>query len=349
MAARLNGNSHIDSRQLLEDLNTKGYFILRAYLPPDLISQLLHVSRKLAAAARQGRWPYLRTCPKQFPPWDPTPEKGIWGFQHLLHPELYRGEGSGKDGEAILTKDEAGLFPALYFHDAIIDIGKRVFQLSTEDASENDDRLIMELFNMLIAPPMDFSLRWHRDTVSFSLTRDEEAVALGVPQADPSNPETHNASADSHARTHTHTHTQYNIPLLPDSSLHLIPSSHLRARTDTELSLLARDPHTDALPGWIPVALEPGDVVFYDNNLIHRGVYAADTERFTLHGSVGDVRGGESRARNVLQHGVGAWIAECAFEDFGLDPRVLRRAERMTENLRALGEGRADVGFAHED
>lgn len=93
--------------------------------------------------------------------------------------------------------------------------------------------------------------------------------------------------------------------------------------------------------------LAPGDCVFYDNNLLHRGVYDAGRERLSLHGSVGHRLGGPLRARNVLQHGVGAWVDRC---DFGAlaDPAQRARAEGMRARLLALGRDSGDVGYSHE-
>ncbi len=88
-------------------------------------------------------------------------------------------------------------------------------------------------------------------------------------------------------------------------------------------------------------------MIFYDNNIIHRGVYNNDVERLTLHGSVGDGNGGRQRARNVLQHGVGEWVDSCRFER--LPERLRRRAEGMRERLVHLGTIVGQVGYTFED
>lgn len=127
----------------------------------------------------------------------------------------------------------------------------------------------------------------------------------------------------------------------------MVPGSHRRARTEIERNAA---PYEPSLPGQLVVELQPGDAVFYDSNILHRGVYKAKPEggeetRLTLHGSVG-LKGSESerdkkvRATAVLQHGVGAWIGR---EDaaFGLG----QGAENMRKNLIAMGTGEG-VGYS---
>jgi hypothetical protein len=110
------------------------------------------------------------------------------------------------------------------------------------------------------------------------------------------------------------------------------------------------------LPDQLVVELQPGDAVFYNSNILHRGVYRGKEEggvetRLTLHGSIGlKAVGGEGdvdveekkkvRATAVLQHGVGAWVHrdDAAFG-------VGERAERMRANLVEMGTGEG-VGFS---
>lgn len=195
---------------------------------------------------------------------------------------------------------------------------------------EEGEPLVMELFNLLVRPDRDFELRWHRDSVPFDgISTEEEAKRLGL----------HDASK------RTAHHVQYNMPLYHDTSLVLVPGSHLRPRSIEEQELLAGDPYVRELPNMLIVDLKPGDVVFYDNNVIHRGVYKADAERLTLHGSVGDVRGGTARAQLVLQHDVGEWIGRCTFEELGSEHDATRkRAEAMKQRLVELGRAAGDEG-----
>jgi hypothetical protein len=93
--------------------------------------------------------------------------------------------------------------------------------------------------------------------------------------------------------------------------------------------------------------MNAGDFVFYKNNILHRGAYKRDIERMTLHGSLGVVKGCSSRARNVLQHGVGEWVDS---HDFSKLPNALEeRAEGMRSRLNEMGKSSGDVGSAQED
>lgn len=208
---------------------------------------------------------------------------------------------------------DSDLFTGLYFSEAIMGIAKELLQCGDED-------LVMELFNMLVRPERDFELRWHRDDIPADATPEQEMERLARPAY----------------------HAQYNLALYEDDSLVLVPGSHRRARTDAER---AAGPFEATMPDQLVVKLEPGDVAFYNNNILHRGVYDAGKERLTLHGSVGHAGGSRLRARNVLQHGVGGWVNRC---DFGrLGDRERARAEAMRERLVKMGsDSSGDVGYS---
>jgi hypothetical protein len=96
------------------------------------------------------------------------------------------------------------------------------------------------------------------------------------------------------------------------------------------------------------VNLKAGEVAFYNNNILHRGVYSCEKERMTLHGSIGTKAAGTQRARNVLQHGVGEWakewdLSQCRGEEW------VERAKGMRERLVELGRESGDVGFFSKD
>ena len=207
------------------------------------------------------------------------------------------------------------LFASTYFSDVMING-------VTEILSCSEYELVMELYNLLITPTYEFSLRWHRDQIPPSTTEGEELALLSEPAW----------------------HAQWNLALYDDASLIVVPGSHHRARTDAER---AADPHEKHMPGQEVVHLKAGEMVFYNNNILHRGVYDSTVQRMTLHGSIGHVAGGRSRARNILQHGVGSWVEKC---DFGaLHEKSMReRAERMRARLLELGREAGDVEFLHE-
>jgi hypothetical protein len=228
------------------------------------LSSFRTAAGRATARARSGKWPYVRTVPKQFPPWplNEVTSHGIWGVQHLLHPTM---------------PDEDGrIFASSYFGDTMIAAVTALLNCQKED-------LVMELYNMLVCPPKDFALRWHRDDIGPDVSPEEETERLNEPMM----------------------HAQWNLALYPDASLVVVPGSHRRPRTDMERSA---DPFEDEMPGQRVVRMGPGDVssgdipacskqaqltftcskiVFYNNNILHRGVYDSNSERMTLHGTMG--------------------------------------------------------------
>ena len=306
----------------LDALKRDGFVVIRNLLTPTEIYHYRSVATAATTQTRAGNWPHFRTVPKQFPPWPSTPppasEGGIWGVQHLLHPSM-----PGRSS-----------FAACYFSDAILAVAGELMGVSAPAAGEDtEEPLVMELFNLLVAPETkDFELRWHRDDIPETASAEEEVEQLAKKSP---------GGRQSHA--------QYNLALCPDASLVVVPGSHRRARTDVER---AAAPYEPVLPGQLVVELQPGDAVFYDSNILHRGVYKAKPEggeesRLTLHGSLGLKAAGDGdaekkkvRATAVLQHGVGAWVHR---DDaaFGLG----ERPEKMRANLVAMGTGEG-VGYS---
>jgi hypothetical protein len=283
---------------LLDRLNRDGFVVIPSVLTPSQLTSLREAAQSTTALARAGKWPHVRTLPKQFPPWPTPATEGIWGVQGMMHPDLPAHE----------------TFTAFYFSDAAIGPTKELLQCG-------DDDLVMELCNLLVRPDKDFELRWHRDDIPATATPEEEMERLAKPAFS----------------------AQWNLPLYDDASLVVVPGSHRRARTEEER---AAGPYEKDIPGQVVVELKAGDVAFYNNNILHRGVYDARKERMTLHGSVGHVQGAGLRARNVLQHGCKEWVDRC---DFGfLDEGTRARAEGMRERLVRMGREHTDVGYSLE-
>ncbi|GJJ14264.1 hypothetical protein Clacol_008528 [Clathrus columnatus] len=167
--------------------------------------------------------------------------------------------------------------------------GDRLCNVVKELMNCSDDDLQMELFNILINPEShDFALRWHRDDVKETATEEEEREALGK----------------------SHYGIQWNTALYDDSCLYIVPRSHkiIRSpeqRVHSSTMEAPQDPFD--MPGAMQVHLKAGETVFYSNSILHCGTYNHHHTRATLHACVGDVRGGNVRATNVLQHGLD-WI-----------------------------------------
>jgi hypothetical protein len=299
--SNINGSTSDPYRAAREALDRDGFVVLPASLFPSFDLQALRAAAsRISTAARQGTWPYIRTLPKQFPPWPQDPSNGIWGVQHLLHPK----------------NPDHLVFAKSYFDSELLKYVAVLIGCKDED-------LTMELYNMLVRPDQDFSLRWHRDDVAVTASAEEELERLRKPGY----------------------HAQWNLALYDDSSLVLIPGSHTRARTDAERSA---DPYEPNIPEQITVQLKAGEVAFYNNNILHRGVYDSSTERMTLHGSIGTKAAGKERARNVLQHGVGEWARDWDLGDAEGEDWI-GRARSMRESLVQLGSESGDVGFFSKD
>lgn len=282
----------MSKKPYLESLNRDGFVLIPSLLTPEQVTTLRAAASQTLDLARSGNWPYVRTLPKQFPPWTIEPganpaANGIWGVQFLMHPDL--------PASPTFTKN--------YFSSPIINVVKELLECK-------DEQLVLELFNLLIRPDRDFELVWHRDDIPATATAAEEVERLREPAW----------------------HAQWNLALYDDESLIVVPGSHTRARTQVE-----RDagPWEKGLPGEIKVRMKAGDVVFYNNNILHRGAYLAGTERMTLHGSMGHVDGSQLRARNVLQHGIGEWVQDIGLS--GLEGEERKRAEGMRERLVKMG------------
>ncbi|OLN86770.1 hypothetical protein CCHL11_07863 [Colletotrichum chlorophyti] len=288
--------------RLLDRLNQDGFVVVPSILSDERLSKLREATQAATALARSGKWPNVRTLPKQFPPWPvagpDAPPEGIWGVQGMMHPDMPNND----------------VFIQTYFSDAVIEPTKQLLQCA-------DDDLVMELFNLLVRPDHDFELRWHRDDIPATATAEEELERLNQPAYS----------------------AQWNLALYDDSSLIVVPGSHKRARTDVERNA---DPYEKEISGQLFVQLKAGDVVFYNNNILHRGAYDAGKERMTLHGSAGHVNGSTLRARNVLQHGLKGWVDKVDLSVLGGRERA--RAENMRRMLVRMGQEAGEVGYSLE-
>ena len=131
--------------------------------------------------------------------------------------------------------------------------------------------------------------------------------------------------------------------LRKDTCLYIVPGSHKVPRTPaqrSQSSTLDAPANPLDMPDAIRVTLQPGETVFYNNNILHCAAYVQHEERITLHACMGEVRGGPSRARNILQHRLG-WMKEEPFKET-LD----ERGRRMLEKIVRLQESIREVGYS---
>ncbi|KAF8135601.1 hypothetical protein EV363DRAFT_1321015 [Boletus edulis] len=136
-----------------------------------------------------------------------------------------------------------------------------------------------------------------------------------------------------------------NSALYEDACLYLVPKSHKVPRTDEQRAhSTTLEPPRDplAMPGAIRPVLQPGETVFYNSNILHCATYDAKQRRATLHATImGDTRGGSTRARNVLQHGL-EWMQEKRFRET-LD----EAGQRMLNALIEMRNGvQGEVGYS---
>ncbi|KAG6373541.1 hypothetical protein JVT61DRAFT_6184 [Boletus reticuloceps] len=297
----------------------QGYVLVPDLIPSDLLPALRAACDRVIAKTRTGAWPHRRTVGKQFPPFDDA-HPDSWGVQHVMHPAL---------GEPV--------FAQWYTSEGVRTVSAAL--LGCDVGS-----LQMELFNLLINPlNHDFALRWHRDDVRENATPEEELKALA-----------------SWSRG-----VQWNTALYEDACLYLVPKSHKVPRTDEQrVHSTTLEPPRDplAMPGSIRLVLQrkcpspcvwsvdndmlttlsiAGETVFYNSNILHCATYDAQQRRATLHATMGDTRGGSSRARNVLQHGL-EWMQEKRFRET-LD----EGGQRMLDALVEMRNGvQGEVGYS---
>ena len=126
------------------------------------------------------------------------------------------------------------------------------------------------LFNLLGSTGEPYLQHFHRDTHPNQSKR----------------PENHEDWLRFRRTVHGHT-VQMNAPLLPgDSYFCTVPGSHNRLPTPAEVNaaIVSRsDPLAVQMPGAIAVTLEPGDAVYYDFTLWHRGHNPGGAKRLTIH------------------------------------------------------------------
>ena len=285
-----------------DEINETGFTVIRNFLTESEINTYIAATEAVVEYAREGKWPHVRTRGKQFPPWPKNFSPDIWGISGLLHPDL--------------PQNLSTPFHDLYANDKMLAVVSDILQIDKLQIS-------MELLNMLINPLTDFELDWHRDTIKPEVTPEQEQQEL--------------------LNVEPFAGAQFNLALTEDSCLIVIPGSHKRLRTEEEREKTV-DPgrRKEHISGELVVDLHPGDIVFYNNNILHRAKYDSTQKRLTVHGSYGNVVHGKSRAKGVLQHGVAEWLSR-------LEPKN-EQLEMLKQKLVDLAKefDGVELGYAQE-
>jgi len=166
-------------------------------------------------------------------------------------------------------------------------------------------------------------LRWHRDDVRETASEDEERQALAI----------------------WHYGIQWNTALYEDSCLYIVPGSHRRPRDEAQWALSSTSEPPDNpldMPGSLQVILKPGETVFYNSNILHCATYNSRAKRATLHACMGEISGGSTRARNILQHGLN-WMKEDRFKNTLREGRPRKMLERLVRLQESAG---SEIGYS---
>lgn len=121
--------------------------------------------------------------------------------------------------------------------------------------------LRLELVNMLVNPSRhDHEIGWHRDLLRREVPAEEEIAILSQLQDG----------------------IQWNTALYEEACLLIVPGTHRRCATPEEREAQFRQPLAP-LSGQMAVALKAGQGVYYNSQLIHRGIYPQGRRRETIH------------------------------------------------------------------
>lgn len=151
-------------------------------------------------------------------------------------------------------------------------------------------KLQLELVNMLVNPAeKDHEIGWHRDLIRTDLPPEKERAELRKLQYG----------------------VQWNTALYDETCLLIVPASHLRPKTPEERDIVFNRPK-DPMPRQMAVELKAGQGVYYNANLLHRGVYPKAMRRETLHCCMGVTDG--ALLRTHLYTGL-AWMDRPGFRE----------------------------------
>lgn len=173
--------------------------------------------------------------------------------------------------------------------------------------------LQLELVNMLVNPAKhDYEIGWHRDLVRSDLPPAEELAQLQKVQYG----------------------VQWNTALYDEACLYIVPASHLRPKTEEERDIVFHRPK-EPMPNQMAVELKAGQGVYYNSNLLHRGVYSKDQRRETLHCCLSTIEGAKLMRPTSFYKSM-AWMEKPGFRE-SLPERLIPLYDnfvRMAEQFR---------------
>ena len=106
---------------------------------------------------------------------------------------------------------------------------------------------------------------------------------------------------------------RWELALVDDYSLHLVPGSHRRYRTEQELRV-TQEGLDEELEGDLKVHFKAGETVFFTGDCLHRAVHEPDCERLTLSASFSCHHYEEPEETGrwgfMLDEGVREWLPE---------------------------------------
>src|SRR5687768_2221232 len=131
-----------------------------------------------------------------------------------------------------------------------------------------DRELRLGLTNLLCNPTKsDYAIAWHRDA------------------GDPKD----TGAAELEHLLKFQEGVQWNAALHDDACLLVVPGTHRRNMTGGERDVILNDPE-GTMPGQMIVDLKPGQAVYYNALMLHRGIYPAGKPRRTLHANLVSMR-----------------------------------------------------------
>jgi ectoine hydroxylase-related dioxygenase (phytanoyl-CoA dioxygenase family) len=106
---------------------------------------------------------------------------------------------------------------------------------------------------------------------------------------------------------------RWELALVDDFSLHLVPGSHRRYRTEQELRV-TQEGLDEELEGDLKVHFKAGETVFFTGDCLHRAVHEPDRERLSISASFRShhfqEKEGIGRMAWMLEDGVREWLPE---------------------------------------